>query len=113
MANTRSTYQQLNTVSVPKKELREYVVYNQELNKKDYKVFIMLLTELNGYAPPKNRSITDSDPLNFTKIDSEQIAEQLDMDESDVKKSIKKLLKEGIIEKGNTHNMKNGYRFTF
>ena len=49
----------------------------------------------------------------YTKIDSEQIAEMLDMDESDVKKSIKKLVSEGIIEKGNTNNMKNGYRFTF
>ena len=113
MANNKSTYQQINTVSVPKKELRDYVIYNQELNKKDYRVFLMLLTELNGYTPPKNRSYIDSDPLNFTKVDSEQIAEQLDMDESDVKKCIKKLVKEGIIEKGDTHNMKNGYRFTF
>jgi predicted transcriptional regulator len=103
----------VNTVSIPKKELREYVIYNLELNKKDYKVFLMLLTELDGYSPPKNRSFTDSDPLNFTKVDSEQIAKQLDMDESDVKKSIKKLVKEGIIEKGDNHNTKNGYRFTF
>lgn len=113
MANNRNTYQQVNNVSVPKNELREYVAYNEELNKKDYKVFIMLLTELDGYSPPKNRSFNDSDPLNFTKVDSEQIAKRLNMDESDVKKSIKKLVKEGIIEKGNTHNMKNGYRFTF
>ena len=113
MANNKSTYQQTYTVSVPKKELLEYVVYNPDLNKKDYKVFLMLLTELNGYAGPKSNRLDDKDPQLFTKIDSEQIAEQLDMDNSDVKKSIKKLLREGIIEKGNTANMKNGYRFTF
>ena len=112
MANHKSTYQQTYTVSVPKRELLEFVVYNRELNKKDYKVFLMLLTELNGYNTESNRNI-DKDPLLFTKIDSEQIAKQLDMDDSDVRKSIKKLVHEGIIEKGNTANMKNGYRFTF
>ena len=113
MANNKSVYQQTYNVSVPKKELLEYVVYNKELNKKDYKVFLMLLTELNGYSNPKNKLFDDKDPQNFTKVDSEQIAEQLEMDESEVKKSIKKLLNEGIIEKGDTKNMKNGYRFTF
>lgn len=113
MANNNSVYQQTRTVSVPKKELFEYVISNKELNKKDYKVFLMLLTELNGYSNHKNRMFDDKDPQIFTKVDSEQIADQLEMDESDVKKSIKKLLNEGIIEKGNTKNMKNGYRFTF
>ena len=113
MANNNAVYQQKNTVSVPKKGLREYVAYCDELNKKDYKVFLMLLTELDGYALPKVSRIDNPDPNNFTKVDSEQIAYELDMDESDVKKSIKKLLREGIIEKGNSVNVKNGYRFTF
>ena len=113
MSNHNSTYQQMYTVSVPKKELLEYVIFNDELNKKDYRVFLMLLTELNGYSVNRKNYSEDKDPLNFTKIDSERIAKKLDMDESDVKKSIKKLLKEEILEKGNTQNMKNGYRFTF
>ena len=92
MANNRNTYQQIYNVSVPKAELLDFVVYNQELNKKDYKIFLMLLTELNGYSKSSN---SKEDPKNFTK------------------KSIKKLVREGIIEKGNTTNMKNGYRFTF
>lgn len=110
MANNRNTYQQTYNVSVPKAELLDFVVYNQELNKKDYKIFLMLLTELNGYSKASNNK---EDPKNFTKIDTEQISTKLCIDESDVKKSIKKLTKEGIIEKGNTTNMKNGYRFTF
>lgn len=113
MSNHNSVYQQKRTVSVPKKELTEYVILNKELSKKDYKVFLMLLTELDGYSIPKVRRMDDQDPLNFTKVDAEQIAEELDMDESDVKKSIKKLLNEGILEKGDNKNMKNGYRFTF
>lgn len=113
MANNRNTYQQTYTISVPRKELLEYVIYNRELNKKDYKVFLMLLTELDGYSKPKGNKIDNPDPKNFTKVDAERIADKLDLGEDDVKKSIKKLLNEGIIEKGNTTNMKNGYRFTF
>ena len=32
MANNRNTYQQTYNVSVPKSELLDFVVYNQELN---------------------------------------------------------------------------------
>ena len=113
MANNKNVYQQTYNVSVPRKELLEYVVYNPEFNKKDYKVFLMLLTVLNGYSRPKGKKYDYDDPQNFTKVDSEQMAEQLDLDEGDVKKSIKKLINEGVIEKGDTTNMKNGYRFTF
>ena len=111
MANNRNTYQQTYTVSVPKNELLEYVVYNPELKKMDYRVFLMLLTELEGYSP-RMRS-NRPDPKNFTKIDTERIASKLGVYKEDVKTSIKKLINEGIIEKGNTTNMKNGYRFTF
>lgn len=113
MANNKNIYQQKQTISIPRKELLEYVVYNKELSKKDYKVFLMLLTKLDGYSSPKGKMFDDNDPKNFTKIDSEQIAEYLELDESDVKKSIKTLLNEGIIEKGDNTNVKNGYRFTF
>jgi predicted transcriptional regulator len=112
MSSIRSVYQQQYTVSIPKHELLEYVACNEELTKKDYRVFLTLLTELNGYSNRQKKSTT-LDPMLYTKIDSEQISEVLGMDESDVKKCIKKLVSEGIIEKGNTNNMKNGYRFTF
>lgn len=113
MANNNSVYQQKQTVSVPKKELTEYVILNEELSKKDYKVFLMLLTELDGYSSSRARRSEDYDPLNFTKVDAEQMAKVLDMKKDDVKKSIKKLIQEGILEKGSNKNMKNGYRFTF
>jgi transcription initiation factor IIE alpha subunit len=113
MANNRCTYQQTYTISVPRKELLEYVILNDELSKKDYRVFLMLLTELDGYSYPRGRVSENPDPHNYKKIDSEKIADELNMKESEVKDCIKKLRKEGIIEKGDTKNMKNGYRFTF
>ena len=120
VANSRNVLQQITTVSVPKKELLEYVVYSKEFNKKDLRVFLMLLTELNGYSPSyrKQKKIDeafedDKDPLNFRKIDSEQIADELELSEKDVRKSIKKLLREGVIEKGDSRNAINGYRFKF
>ena len=113
MANNRNTYQQTYTTSFPKKELLEHVVYNKELGKKDYRVFLMLLTVLDGYSEPKGNRSANPDPENYKKVDIEQIADMLEMDKSDIKKSIKLLLNEGIIEKGDTDNMKNGYRFTF
>lgn len=112
MANNRCTYQQIYTVSIPKKKLLEYVICDEELGKKDLRVFLMLLTELEGYTPPSFDSKRE-DPLNFKKIDSEWMCDVLDMDESDVRKSIKKLESHGIIERGNTTSVKNGYRFTF
>ena len=113
MASNRCTYQQTYNVSVPKKELLDYVVYNEDLSKTDYRIFMMLLTELNGYRPAKNDKWGDRDPQVFTKIDTEQIADQLNISEKKVKESIKTLIDQGIIEKGDTVNMKNGYRFRF
>ena len=76
MANSRNILQQINTVSVPKKELLDYVVFSHEFGKKDLRVFLLLLTELNGYSPSiqqqkkiDNEFEDDKDPLNYRKID--------------------------------------------
>lgn len=111
MANVRNVYQQLTTVSVPKQELADWVASSENLSKDDLRVFIMLLTVLNGYSPPKNG--VQSDPNNYCKINEEQIAHELFITAKKVKKSIKRLIEEGIIEKGNSSSIKNGYRFTF
>ena len=113
MSNHRHTYQQVYNVSIPKEELLEAIVYNDNLNKRDLRICLMLLTELEGYPLHKSMNGDGQDPNNYKKIDAERIAKKLNMDVKDVKKSLKKLLKEEILEKGNTNNMKNGYRFTF
>ena len=41
------------------------------------------------------------------------MAKTLDMDKKDVKKSIKRLCKEIIIEDGSNDSVEQGYRFTF
>lgn len=112
LANNRNVYQQTYTVSVPKKELINYVIYDNDLNKRDLKVFLMLLTALEGYSVPNNNR-NAIDPQNFTKVDTERMSSMLDLSEKKVRKSMKKLEYAGIIEKGNTANTKNGYRFTF
>lgn len=109
--NSRNVYQMTLTVSVPKKELLEWVVYNKDLSKKDLRVFMILLTELHGYSSPLRG--TAEDPQNFRKIDTEKISVELEMDESDVKESIKHLRDNAIIERGDSTNSVNGYRFTF
>ena len=49
MANNRCIYQQKETVSIPKSELMEWVIMNDNLNKKDLRVCLFLLTELDGW----------------------------------------------------------------
>lgn len=111
MAQHGYVYQQVNNVSIPKNGLVQYVIQNEELNKKDLRVCLMLLTELNGWVD--SNTGRQVDPQNFKKIDSEEIAETLGYSNSDVKACLKKLRREGIIERGNNQSVKNGYRFRF
>ncbi len=111
MANIRYTYQQASTVSIPREELLENVVYNDKLSKTDLRVCLFLLTELNGWSPPKTGEYND--PNNFKKIDLKQIAEKLDISKKDVKKAIKNLNTMCIIEMGDSNSVRDGYRFMF
>lgn len=111
MANNRCVYQQERTVSVPKHSLLEWIAYNEKLGKKDLRVFIMLLTELDGYEPPKKGNAID--PHNFRMIDEERIADKLDLKRKEVRESISTLKKCGIIERGDSNSGTNGWRFTF
>jgi hypothetical protein len=112
MANSRCVYQQKDTVSIPKNELLEWVVYNDKLGKKDLRIVLFLLTELNGWKPSFYRNNTP-DPLNYKIIEKKRIADTLNMDVKDVKKSINTLVEVGILERGDSNSGKNGYRFTF
>ena len=111
MASNRNTYQQVHNVSVPRNNIVDMAI-SQTYSKTDYKVFLMLLTELDGFSPPTNR-IDYRDPLNYKKIDKKRIADRLGIKKDKVSNSIDNLRNYGIIEKGNTESIKNGYRFTF
>lgn len=111
MANVRNVYQQSKTVSIPKSELLDYVVFDEELKKNDLRVILTLLTELDGWSTPERGM--SNDPCNYRKIDVEQIADNLNLKVKEVKESVKKLVKRGILEKGNSTTVVNGYRFKF
>ena len=111
MVNHNATYQQVNTVSVNRERILE-IAEDTEYNKKDYRVFLALLAQLDGYTIPKNNT-NSKDPLNFKKIDIEQMADLLSLSKKDVKKSINNLYDDGYIEMGSNDTIKDGYRFTF
>lgn len=110
MANNRFTYQQVTNVSINKSKLLD-IASDQELGKKDYKVLLVLFTELNGWR--MNPNYFTEDPLNYKKIDTKKIADILCMTNKEVKKCIKNLIYADIIECGSSDTIKNGYRFTF
>lgn len=111
MANNRNTYQQVHNVSINRDKLSE-IASNGDLSKKDIRVLIALFTTLDGYSLPLNTE-SQKDPLNFKKIDRKKIAKLLDIDKSDVDKSIDNLSIEGYIEEGSNDTIKHGWRFTF
>jgi hypothetical protein len=110
MANNRCTYQQEHTVSIRRDKLIE-IATNEELSKKDYKVLLMLLTQLNGWCmPPSGKG---KDPMNYMKLDMESIANTLGLKKKEVKASIENIMDEYLIETGDSDTVINGYRFTF
>ena len=109
MANVTRVYQQVNTFSVPREDFLQYILLNKDLSKKDLRVALILLTELDG---AKMDTKADND-TSYRKVNVGKIADNLDLDKADVKKSLDTLCINYIIEKGNSINSKNGYRFTF
>lgn len=115
MSQNRFVYNQVYTVSVPKKELTE-LACNKDLSKKDLRVCLLLFTKLDGYKIGDKVTLGDGrlkDPMNYNRIDIESIAETLGLKKKEVKASIETLIEQGIIEEGSTTTIKNGYRFTF
>lgn len=112
MANNKFVHQSVYNISVNRDRIIE-IACNEELSKKDYKVFLMLLSQLTGYKEPEKISLANPDPLNFKKIDKSQIADALDMKKKDVEASIENLFDFGYLEEGDNDTVTGGYRFTF
>lgn len=109
MANNKAVYQQINTVSVPKDMLRELVIYNDDISKKDLRVFLMLLTYLDGFNPNSK----SQDPYNFKKVNASVMADELGFSKKDVIDSMENLEAYGIIESGSSPVISFGWRFRF
>ena len=120
MANNMYVYQQAHTVSIPRNSLLTLAKTNM-LSIEDYKVLMVLLTQLDGYPCAEEMTNTrkNKDPKNYKKIDIKQIADTLDMKKKTVKECINNIYNteiEGfgyILDQGDNDVVKNGYRFTF
>ena len=112
MSNHRHTYQQVETLSVKRDRITD-IAMNLEWSKNDLRVFLALLTQLEGYSIPKTLHSDHKDPLNFKIIDIEALSDLLSISKKKVKKCINHLHEEGIIEEGGNDTIKSGYRFTF
>ena len=118
MSQYRNIYQMQNTISINRKGLINNIIEDEELSKNDLRVFLTLLTRLEGWSLPEDVSITTKaqkykDPKNFSNIDTKQIAKLLNIKRKKVEASIEFLLDKGIIEEGDSNTVSKGYRFTF
>ena len=115
MAQHNCTYQQQRTVSVNRNAIVDFAKLDH-LDPDDYRVFLILLTQLDGFKIPEpgDRNFMNyKDPMNFKKIDVEQIAHTLDIKKKKVKGSISLLTSLNLLEIGDNDTVMNGYRFTF
>ena len=114
MAVNRNTYQQVHTVSFNRQAIVDNIILNEDLDKKDLRVFLLLLTTLDGFSYPPNVDPDKvKDPLNFKYVDFDWMSDTLSIKRKEVKKSVEHLVAEGIIEEGSSDTIKRGYRFTF
>lgn len=118
MSQYRNIYQMQNTVSINRKGLIDRIITEDSLSKLDLRVFLVLLTKLEGWSLPEDVTLTTKakkyeDPHNFSNIDTKQIASLLDVKRKKVEASIETLLTYGIIEEGDSNTVSHGYRFTF
>ena len=113
MANNKFVSQSVYNVSVNRDKLIE-IACNEDMSKKEYKVFIMLLSQLTGYRPPEvDRSNSAPDPLNFKRVDERQIADSLNLKKKDVSEAIDQLFDYGYLEEGSNDSVSDGWRFKF
>lgn len=77
----------------------QYIAENQNLNKKDLRVFLFLCCRVGSQ--------------HYTKVDRAQIAESLCIPKKDIDKSLETLENEGIMSKGTDDHVKSGYKMTY
>lgn len=106
-----SVYQQITCFSVPRDGFLERIVHCDKLDKKQIRVIMVLLTEIDGW--PEEKTYSENDPCNFKKVDAGQIAITLGLKKSDVKCILHELVDLHIIQEGRSNTVKHGYRFTF
>jgi predicted transcriptional regulator len=71
------------------------IAENEELSKKDLRVFIFLCCRLESE--------------HYKKIDKKQVAETLNLSKKDIDKCVDNLLDQGILAQGSDEHVRNGY----
>lgn len=94
-----TTFQYKQTISINRDRFTEMIVFNEDLTKKDIRVYMHLLTHL--------------DATTYKQISKKQIANDLNLNKSDVTNAIESLILYDIIEPGSTGSVMNGFRFKF
>jgi hypothetical protein len=112
MANNKFVSQSVYNVSVNRNKIID-IACNDNMSKKEYKVFLMLLSQLSGYKAPEVVKSNNVDPYNFKKIDTKQIAEALDIKRKEVEAAVDALFDYGYLEEGSNESVSEGWRFTF
>lgn len=97
--SSKKTHQNISTVAINRQSFLDLVVKNDNLTKKDIRVFMHLLTHL--------------DAIKYKEVSCKNIAKDLGYDKSDVKESINNLYTEGIIDIGDSGSVERGLKFTF
>lgn len=95
----KNTFQYKTTISVNRDNFIEKVVKQSELKKNDLRVCLHLLTHL--------------DSLTYKDVSKKNIAFDLEMTKKEVEKSIDKLELFGIIQRGSSGSVDNGYMLLF
>ena len=115
MAAKQQVTQNQTSVSIFRDTFYQKVVRNANIERKEYKVLMLLLTELDGFADWERlmSSRPYSDRRNFRKLSKSSIANTLQMSKTEVKDAIDGLIDKGLVEKGSSSTCKNGYRLKF
>ena len=95
----KNTFQYKTTISVNRENFMESVVKQNELKKNDLRVCMHLLTHL--------------DSMTFKDVSKKNIAFDLGLTKKEVDKAIERLDLFGIIERGSSGSVDNGYRLLF
>lgn len=77
----------------------QYVAENQNLNKKDFRVFLFMCCRVGSRQ--------------YIKLDKKQMSESLCIPKKEIDKCLEHLENEGIISRGSDDHVKDGYKMTY
>ena len=99
MSTSRNTFQYKESISINRLNFLNMVVRNNDLNKKELRVCLHLLTHL--------------DSVSYKEVSKKQIAYDLNISKSDVSKSIETLIEYEIIQEGSSASVDRGLKLLF